>query len=48
MGHVDVEMIMRNYGKWIPDSSKKNGYQPSGNYDDFTPIDTEMTLKKEA
>lgn len=48
MGHVDVEMIMRNYGKWIPDSSKKNGYQPSGNYDDFKPIDTEMTLKKEA
>ena len=48
MGHVDVEMIMRNYGKWIPDSSKKNGYQPSGNYDDFKPIDTEMTLRKEA
>lgn len=27
MGHVNVEMILKHYGKWIPDSSKKNGYQ---------------------
>ncbi len=26
MGHVNIEMIMRHYGKWIPDSSK-SGYQ---------------------
>ncbi|MCG9081467.1 tyrosine-type recombinase/integrase, partial [Laribacter hongkongensis] len=26
MGHVNIEMIMRHYGKWIPDSSK-TGYQ---------------------
>jgi integrase len=27
MGHKTIEMIMRHYGKWIPDKSKKNGYQ---------------------
>lgn len=27
MGHVNIEMIMRNYGRWIPDSSR-TGYQP--------------------
>ena len=48
MGHVDAEMITRNYGKWIPDSSKKNGYKPSGNYSDFEQNDTQTTLKKEA
>ena len=26
MGHVNIEMIMRHYGRWIPDSSK-TGYQ---------------------
>jgi len=46
MGHVDAEMITRNYGKWIPDSSKKNGYKPSGNYADFEQIDTQMTREK--
>ncbi len=28
LGHETIEMIMRHYGKWIPDRSKKNGYQP--------------------
>jgi len=28
MGHVDTEMVMRTYGKWIPDDSAKKGYQP--------------------
>ena len=28
MGHETTEMIMRHYGKWIPDQSKKSGYQP--------------------
>ena len=27
MGHVNTEMILKHYGKWIPDSSKKNGYE---------------------
>lgn len=26
MGHVDTEMITRNYGKWIPDPDAKGGY----------------------
>ena len=28
MGHETIEMIMRHYGRWIPDKSKKSGYQP--------------------
>ena len=28
LGHETTEMIMRHYGKWIPDQSKKSGYQP--------------------
>ncbi|MEE9451135.1 MAG: site-specific integrase, partial [Gammaproteobacteria bacterium] len=27
MGHVDVEMVMKKYGKWIPNSHSKVGYQ---------------------
>jgi len=26
MGHVDTEMIIKTYGKWIPDPASKNGY----------------------
>ena len=32
MGHVDTEMVMRTYGKWIPDESSKKGYQPVNNW----------------
>ena len=32
MGHVDTEMVMRTYGKWIPDDSSKKGYQPLNNW----------------
>ncbi len=28
MGHETTEMIMRHYGRWIPDKSKKSGYEP--------------------
>ncbi len=28
MGHVDTEMVMKTYGKWIPDDSSKKGYKP--------------------
>lgn len=31
MGHVDVEMIFKKYGKWIPRSGN-NGYEFVGNY----------------
>lgn len=27
-GDVDTEMVMRTYGKWIPDDSAKKGHQP--------------------
>lgn len=32
MGHADIEMVMRTYGKWIPDSSIKAGYRPVNNW----------------
>ena len=33
MGHETIEMIMKHYGKWIPDHTKKNGYQSVTNWD---------------
>lgn len=32
MGHVDTEMITRNYGKWIPDPDAKGGYALRGQW----------------
>ena len=26
MGHLDTEMIIKNYGRWIPDKSTVAGY----------------------
>lgn len=28
MGHKDTEMIIKHYGRWIPDKSTVSGYQP--------------------
>ncbi|MBB5190083.1 integrase [Silvimonas terrae] len=28
MGHVDTEMLIKTYGKWIPDRNAKAGYKP--------------------
>ena len=28
MGHVDTQMVIKTYGKWIPDLSAVSGYQP--------------------
>ena len=28
LGHVDVEMVIKTYGRWIPDSSTQSGYRP--------------------
>ncbi|HAT7006135.1 TPA: tyrosine-type recombinase/integrase [Legionella pneumophila] len=28
LGHVDVEMVIKTYGRWIPDSSSQSGYRP--------------------
>lgn len=33
MGHCDTEMIIKTYGKWIPDPNKTAGYQPSAQWD---------------
>jgi len=33
MGHRNTEMIIRHYGKWLPDNSKNLGYQLVGTYD---------------
>lgn len=32
MGHVDTEMVMKTYGKWIPDDASKKGYRPINNW----------------
>ncbi|EPS1221622.1 Arm DNA-binding domain-containing protein [Burkholderia cenocepacia] len=37
MGHVDTEMVTKNYGKWIPDSSATAGYHMVNAWDDFAP-----------
>jgi integrase len=36
MGHVDVEMIFRHYGKWIPDS-QAGGYRFANDWSDGRP-----------
>lgn len=28
LGHVDVEMVIKTYGRWIPDHSTHSGYHP--------------------
>lgn len=28
LGHVDVEMVIKTYGRWIPDNSSQSGYRP--------------------
>lgn len=32
MGHVDTEMVMKTYGKWIPNDASKKGYQTINNW----------------
>lgn len=32
MGHKDTEMIIKHYGRWIPDKSTVAGYQPVNNW----------------
>jgi len=33
MGHRDTEMIIKTYGKWLPDLSSKVGYKLANNWD---------------
>lgn len=35
MGHIDTEMVMRVYGKWIPDTSVKMGYKTVNNWGEY-------------
>ena len=32
LGHVNVEMVIKTYGKWIPDSTITAGYKPLNNW----------------
>lgn len=32
LGHVDVEMVIKTYGRWIPDTSLQSGYRPVHNW----------------
>jgi integrase len=33
MGHRNTEMIIKHYGRWIPDKSFANGYKPVNDWD---------------
>lgn len=33
MGHVDTDMIIKRYGRWIPNNEDKNGYNFVGSYE---------------
>lgn len=33
MGHRDTEMVMKTYGRWIPNAESKIGYQPVHNWE---------------
>lgn len=46
MGHKNIEMIMKHYGKWMPDSSKKNGYQMVTDWSNIDQNYTHTALKK--
>ena len=35
MGHVDVEMVSKTYGKWIPVNSIQAGYQPKYDWESY-------------
>lgn len=35
MGHVDTEMVMKTYGKWIPDNSLKLGYKTLNDWGEY-------------
>jgi len=35
MGHVDTEMVMKTYGKWIPNDTSKKGYRPISNWETY-------------
>lgn len=37
MGHRDTEMIIKNYGRWIPDKSTVAGYKPVNEWQFLTP-----------
>jgi len=32
MGHTDTEMVMKKYGKWLPQGQAKGGYQLVGDW----------------
>jgi len=33
MGHVNTEMVIKNYATWLPDSGVKAGYQLVGDWE---------------
>lgn len=35
MGHVDTEMVMKTYGKWIPNDASKKGYKTINNWETY-------------
>ncbi len=35
MGHVDMQMVMRTYAKWIPDNNQLAGYRTRNAWDSF-------------
>lgn len=43
LGHVDIEMVMKTYGRWIPDQSAHSGYRPVHNWE--VHLDTVVPLQ---
>jgi len=41
MGHVNTEMVMRTYGKWIPDTSVVTGYKPLNDWNQHLDLSKE-------
>ena len=35
MGHVDSEMVIKTYGKWLPNADFQNGYRFNANWKNY-------------
>lgn len=47
MGHETIEMIMRHYGKWVPDGNLKAGYQSVIDWDNVWGSNCTHTARKD-
>lgn len=45
MGHANIEMVMKTYGRWIPDRSVMSGYKPVGDWGGYITPTLNLQLK---